>query len=308
MRHGSLFSGIGGAELAASWMGWENVFHCEINKYNLKLLKQHFTESITYEDIKTTDFSVHRGSIDILTGGFPCQPFSRAGKRKGTEDDRNLWPEMLRAVQQIQPRWIVGENVRGIIDWEQGMVFDQVQSDLETENFEVIPFLFPACAIDAPHRRDRIWFIAYSDRHNDSGTQPGSNTSQGIEKKSDKQEYAQSREFVGAASLDGERGQYEQSFGNASNTNNQGLPVRLQPGIGQTGSQAETWQRGESSRIYSKNTWREFPTQSPFFRRDDGIPNRVDRIKGLGNAWVPQVAYQIFKAIEQYENSQPPLL
>lgn len=160
MKHGSLFSGIGGAELAASWLGWENVFHCEIKEYNLKLLKQHFPESISYEDIKTTEFIQHRGRIDVLTGGFPCQSFSTAGKRKGTADDRYLWPEMLRAIREIQPRWIVGENVRGLTNWNGGMVFDQVQADMEAEGYEIIPFLFPACAVNAPHRRDRIWFIA----------------------------------------------------------------------------------------------------------------------------------------------------
>lgn len=115
MTHASLFSGIGGAELAASWMGWDNVFHCEIQEFPRKVLEYWFPNSISYEDITKTDFSEWRGKIDVLTGGFPCQPFSLAGKRLGAEDDRYLWDEMLRAIRQIQPAWVVGENVNGIL-------------------------------------------------------------------------------------------------------------------------------------------------------------------------------------------------
>lgn len=117
MRHGSLFSGIGGFDLAAEWMGWENVFHCEWNPFGQKVLKYHFPKAISYDDITKTDFTIHRGTIDILTGGFPCQPYSTAGLRKGKEDERHLWPEMLRAIREIQPRWVVGENVFGLISW-----------------------------------------------------------------------------------------------------------------------------------------------------------------------------------------------
>jgi DNA (cytosine-5)-methyltransferase 1 len=162
MTHGSLFSGIGGFDLAAEWAGWDNIFHCEWNPFGQKVLKHHFPKSISYEDITKTDFSIHRGSIDIISGGFPCQPYSTAGKRLGKEDDRHLWPEMLRAIREVQPSWVVGENVRGLTNWNGGMVFDEVQSDLEAEGYKVTPFLLPACAVNAPHRRDRIWFVAYS--------------------------------------------------------------------------------------------------------------------------------------------------
>ena len=150
MRHGSLFSGIGGFDLAAEWMGWENVFHCEWMPFPRQVLKYNFPNSISYEDITKTDFTIHRGSIDILTGGFPCQPYSLAGKRKGTEDSRHLWPEMLRAIREIQPKWILGENVFGIVNWSGGLVFEQVQSEMEAEGYEVQPFVIPACAKDAP--------------------------------------------------------------------------------------------------------------------------------------------------------------
>ena len=160
MRHGSLFSGIGGFDLAAEWCGWENVFHCEWNPFGQKVLKHHFPKSISYNDITKTNFTIHRGDIDILSGGFPCQPYSSAGKRLGKEDERHLWPEMLRAIREIQPSWVVGENVRGLTNWNGGLVFDEVQSDLEAEGYEVLPFLLPACSVNAPHRRDRIWFVA----------------------------------------------------------------------------------------------------------------------------------------------------
>ncbi len=101
MTHGSLFSGIGGFDLAAEWMGWENVFHCEWNPFGQKVLKHYWPNAISYEDITKTDFTVHRGKIDIITGGFPCQPYSSAGKRKGKDDERHLWPSMLRAIREI---------------------------------------------------------------------------------------------------------------------------------------------------------------------------------------------------------------
>jgi len=164
LTHGSLFSGIGGFDLAAEWMGWENVFHCEWNPFGQKILNYYWPKAKSYNDITKTDFSIHRGTIDILTGGFPCQPYSAAGKRLGKEDDRHLWPEMLRAIREIQPTWIVGENVRGLTDWNGGMVFDEVQAQMEVEGYEVTPFLLPACALNAPHRRDRIWFVAHSNK------------------------------------------------------------------------------------------------------------------------------------------------
>ena len=162
MKHGSLFSGIGGFDLAAEWMGWENVFHCEIAEFPRKVLKYHFPKSICYEDIKKTDFTKHRGEIDIISGGFPCQPYSNAGKRKGKEDDRHLWPEMLRVIREVQPRFVVGENVAGLLSWNNGMVFHEIITDLENEGYETQAFLIPACATNAPHRRDRIWFVAHA--------------------------------------------------------------------------------------------------------------------------------------------------
>lgn len=114
LRHASVFSGIGGPEIAATMLGWENVFHCEINPFGRRVLEYWFPESESYEDITKTDFRRYRGQVDVLSGGFPCQPFSMAGKRKGAGDDRYLWPEMLRVIDEVRPSWVVGENVAGI--------------------------------------------------------------------------------------------------------------------------------------------------------------------------------------------------
>lgn len=161
MTHASLFSGIGGFDLAAEWAGWTNAFNCEIDSFCRKILKYHFPDAEQYGDIRTTDFAVWRDRIDVLTGGFPCQPFSLAGKRKGTEDDRYLWPEMLRVIRTVRPRWVVGENVFGIVNWSEGMVLDTVCSDLEAAGYTVQPYIIPACGVGAPHRRDRCWFVAH---------------------------------------------------------------------------------------------------------------------------------------------------
>lgn len=177
MKHGSLFSGIGGFDLAAQWMGWENVFHCEWNDFGKQVLNYYWPNAIAYENIKETDFTIHRGQIDLLTGGFPCQPYSAAGKRKGTADERHLWPEMLRAIREIQPRWIVGENVLGIINWNGGLVFEEVQSDLEAEGYEVQAYVLPACGVkNAPHQRYRTWFVAHSNGANEGASNGGTNT------------------------------------------------------------------------------------------------------------------------------------
>lgn len=161
MTHASLFSGIGGFDLAAEWAGWVNAFNCETDPFCQKVLKYHFPNAKQYGDIKTADFTLWRGRIDVLTGGFPCQPFSLAGKRKGTADDRHLWPQMLRAIREVRPRWVVAENVLGIVNWSGGLVFEQVCADLENEGYEVESFVLPAAGVGAVHRRYRVWFVAH---------------------------------------------------------------------------------------------------------------------------------------------------
>ena len=186
ITHGSTFSGIGAPEVAAAMLGWENVFHCEINPFGRKVLDYYFPNAESYEDITKTDFSKWRDKITVLTGGFPCQPFSYAGKRRGSEDDRYLWPFMLRCIEQVRPRWFVGENVAGITtmafpgeDVKVGVqtdlfgacdevyekheryVLDEICESLERAGYSVQPILIPACAVGAPHRRDRVFIVAH---------------------------------------------------------------------------------------------------------------------------------------------------
>lgn len=284
MTHGSLFSGIGGFDLAAEWMGWENKFHCEWNEFGQRVLKHYWPNAESFHDITKTDFTKYANRIDILTGGFPCQPYSLAGKRKGKDDERHLWPEMLRAIREIRPRWVVAENVFGLINWSDGLVFHEVQTDLEAEGYEVFPYVLPACAVNAPHRRDRVWFVAYSH----SNGQQRSNSEHEID--SGQGRFNALNDF-------------EQIYKNNANAASEGLE-------GMRG------QKGRCPKFYSRQNecrqWQTFPTQSPVCTGNDGLPTELDgitfpkwrneSIKAAGNAIVPQVALQIFKTIEEYEN------
>lgn len=320
MTHGSLFSGIGGFDLAAEWMQWENVFHCEWNKFGQRVLKHYWPQSISYEDITKTDFTIHSGQIDVLTGGFPCQPYSTAGKRHGKDDERHLWPEMLRAIREIQPRWVVGENVRGLVNWNGGMVFDEVQSDLEAQGYEVQPFILPGCAKDAPHRRDRVWFVAYNNNRNGKE----------IRFQTGRQEHLDGDEGERTTSDTASNGQHDEP----TTGNNTFGPDNIEPrtqrertakGFGDERTTSDAMrQRGRKnngegkSRFLDKTFpdyyWQNFPAQSPICGGDDGLPSELDgitfpkwrneSIKAYGNAVVPQVVHEIFKAIESYDHTR----
>jgi DNA (cytosine-5)-methyltransferase 1 len=296
MTHGSLFSGIGGFDLAAEWMGWQNVFHCEWNTFGQRVLKYYWPDAISYNDITKTDFTIHRGQIDILTGGFPCQPYSNAGKRLGKEDDRHLWPEMLRAIREISPRWIVGENVHGIINWSGGLVFEEVQTDLEAQGYEVQSYVLPVAGVqNAPHRRDRVWFVAYSrefrlEQRKASGSL------------GERQE-----EICGQRSQSALQSTPKSEIEDATDTGNEGL--QRSKVIGGTGSFREDANKFAPRRF--PPNWEKFPTVSPICDGNDGISDRLDgitfskwrseSIKAGGNAVVPQVVLQIFRTIEEYE-------
>lgn len=429
MNHASLFSGIGGAEVAASMMGWQNLFHCEIQEFPRKVLDYWFPNSESYEDITKTDFTKWHGKVNVLTGGFPCQPFSLAGRRKGADDNRYLWPQMLRAIRQIHPTWVVGENVNGIktmvescqvtqmgrTDYlfeenhlyreESRFTLDKICADLEAEGYSVQPIVIPACAIGAPHRRDRVWIIAHrSDPRAETVQQEGQDgicsarpsthtqcdghSPQGhgnqrarakkSKKRKNRPQSRSRRHGSGKTSTytlqhrrhevhqdhqsqfpDGARtnilsGQWSSShsYGNGGKTlqPSEGTErkrckrdvqpkerstspewtdrlSRLQRHDADTISERlegmhQSW--GEESqrqclwrdlaRHCEEGNWRQFPTQSPVCRGNDGIPFDVDSltisfpkwrqesIKAYGNAWVPQVAYEIFRAIEAEEN------
>lgn len=350
MTHGSLFSGVGGFDLAAEWMGWENLFHCEINEWCQKVLRFHFPKSIQYDDITRTDFTPWRGKVDVLTGGFPCQPFSTAGKRRGAEDDRYLWPEMLRAIREIRPAWVIGENVAGITSMvqpgseitvesqaslfetsdketllEQEYVIETVCRDLEREGYSVQPILIPACGVGAPHKRYRVWFIASdrSDARIEGLRQKRKDKVHGCLVATDTygeklQKWLKNNgreiEEENIARLDNgvERSCCIRAFADSDNE-------RLSTiGITDRISSEEREKKRRCLMQYTSNDWpalsaerwKDFPTQPPVCRRNDGLPFDVDylaisftkwrqeSIKAYGNAIVPQVAFEIFKAIE----------
>lgn len=235
MLHGSLFTGAGGFDVACDWMGWINMFHCEIDPFCQKLLKQYWPDAELFPDMLKANFKTYANRLDIVTGGDPCQPHSFAGSRKGTDDARFLWPEMLRAIKEIQSPWIVNENVEGTIS---NGVLDRKISDLEAEGYSCWPpLIMPANAFGALHRRNRVWLVAYSERNQ------------------------QSRE----KSCD--------------------------------------WEIGRVGRILKPLAWNtDWQAQVDLFRgMDDGLPRIVHRTDAMRNAIVPQVAFQIFKAIELHD-------
>ena len=312
MRHGSLFSGIGGFDLAAEWMGWENVFHCEWMEFPRKVLEYYWPEADSHIDICKTDFKKYANTIDILTGGFPCQPFSLAGKRKGTDDERYLWGEMLRAIQEIKPTWVIAENVFGIVNIDGGLVFEQVCLDLEAQGYEVQPFIIPAAAKNAPHRRDRCWFVA-------KDTNKNGWRSEQWKEKSDKRKqrnsctgdnewiYSNNGETWNATDTNGygsnqcngndevntsegrinALGNAEQGNvnGNATDTKCIRLEHSKEAGNIREGKTKTQRKRSEFTKSfktngskYPKQQWYNFPTQSPICGGDDGLPTELDGI------------------------------
>ena len=297
ITHYDLFAGIGGFSLALEEVFNEakiNHIFCEWAEFPAAVLKKHWPNEIFYGDIAdlvadtertglhkpekpggsrkskeerrlpqyerldVTSAGVRGGTrsdknetLTILTGGFPCQPFSHAGRRKGTADDRYQWPNMFRIIQNVKPDWVIAENVRGLATWNDGMVLEQVCTDLESEGYEVQPFIIPACAVNAPHRRDRVWIIANAGRV-------------GREQRSSKN-----------IQPEGKKPERQNSYYSG-------------------------WERD----------WREVAAATCNARMDDGLPREVDgvsysftkwrneSIKAYGNAIVPQVAMEIFRAIK----------
>ena len=377
--HGSLFSGFDAPSIAASWMGWKNAFHCEINSFCNEILKYWFPDSEHYEDITKTDFSQWKGRIDVLTGGFPCQPFSLAGQRKGADDNRYLWPEMLRAIREIRPTWVIGENVAGILTMvqpgketevgsqtslfgednrkrillRQEYVVETICKDLEREGYSVQPLLIPACAVGAPHRRDRVWLVAHcADSRTGDVRRERENTilSDGIAPNAQCPRGRQVHQEIQPEKPDGDSTDRNGYEWDATNSNSEKLQEWLK--TGRRSNEAENRARMDNGierfgslryAPYSYNKrlqgcinfgsvgkekkkssheqfsgslfpdWQNFPTQSPVCGGNDGVPFNVDNltipftkwrqesVKGYGNAIVPQVILEIFKAIEKIE-------
>jgi DNA (cytosine-5)-methyltransferase 1 len=278
MRLLDLFAGVGGFSLAAHWMGWETVGFVEWEKYNKKVLAKNFPNTPIHGDITTYHGTLHEA--DIITGGFPCQPFSTAGKREGTNDSRYLWPEMLRVIRGVQPTYVIGENVAGIYSMDNGSVFEQVCTDLEDEGYAVQPFRIPACATGAPHRRDRWWFVAV--KNSDSSGNGRVQTERGIGEQWDAKSAVQVRASADTRCV-GQPRQRELGGRSDSTTGKE----RKKHRIINEGQQQEPWPQ----------------VATRLCRVDDGLPawvdrHRTNRLKSLGNSIQPQVAYQIFKALQ----------
>ena len=299
MTHGSFFSGIGGFDLAAEWVGWKNKFHCEIDPFCQKVLNHYWPDAELFEDIKTANFCKYENKIDVISGGFPCQPYSVAGLRRGKEDERHLWPFMLNGIRTIKPRYVVGENVLGLSTWNDGLVLEEVCTDLENEGYEVQPIVIPAAGVGAPHKRDRIFIVGskaiVANTNNTGEYTPKRNNIKYGQENSEEWEDTQ-HEFSG--------------HGNKriiTNSNNEGLQRSEE-----FGGVGEIWARKEQlpSR-FLRTIWEEFPTEPPVCTGDDGFPSELDRITvskwkkqtimAAGNAIVPNIAYHIFQVIDQIE-------
>jgi DNA (cytosine-5)-methyltransferase 1 len=280
----SLFSGIGGIDLACQWAGIETVAFCEIEPFCQKVLRKNFGQDIViFDDVRTltrqslSERGIKPESISMVAGGFPCQPFSSAGKREGDKDDRHLWPEMLRVVAELKPAWVVGENVAGLVN----MALDSVLSDLEGEGYSCQAFIIPACAANALHRRDRVWIVA----HNDS--QPS------------RALWTEGNNEGGATKAARACSTFAHGYSNGDHKPT--LPVNA------TGKRLPNWAGGK---VEQPNPLTEFERPSgreverDFRGVAHGVSRRVDRLKSLGNAVVPQQVYPILKAIADYESSR----
>ena len=306
ITHYDLFASIGGFSLALEEVFNEakiNHIFCEWEHFPSAVLKKHWPNGTFYGDIAdliaNTNSQRHKSSVaeteaarrsnlrsrarrdenetlTILTGGFPCQPFSHAGRRKGTADDRYQWPNMFRVIQNVKPDWVIAENVRGLVTWNDGMVLEQVCVDLESEGYEVQPFIIPACAVNAPHRRDRVWIIAH---RTDS-------RAKGMQKRTISSDDAADARCIGRKQRSSEDIQPKSKKPERQNSHYSG------------------WERD----------WREVAAATCNARMDDGLPREVDgvsysfakwrngSIKAYGNAIVPQVAMEIFRVIRRTIN------
>ena len=318
ITHIDLFSGIGGFSLAADRV-FGNVEHifCDNEPFAQEVLKKHWPAAQIYGDIRTltyADFGASRprdesesgGSahtksrtndtgVFLLTGGFPCQPFSQAGRRKGTADDRFLWPEMARVIGEFKPTWVIAENVRGLLTIQQGVVFKQVLADLEALGYEVLPFVIPAVAVGAPHRRDRVWIVAHAINAG-TGSNGGeianergrTSKDRGTGIRQTHREISASRtSTTDSDATDTERRRPHSEKNQQKLEGKGGSELRLKQSRNLGGN--ENWNQN----------WLEVATR--LCRVDDGVPRRLDRnprLKALGNAIVPQVAEEIMRAIK----------
>ena len=368
-----LFSGIGGFSLGLERAGpFRTVAFCEREPFPQAVLRKHWPEVPIYDDVRTIP-TERLGRIDLICGGFPCQPWSVAGQQRGAEDDRDLWPAMAALVKKLRPTWVIGENVRGFVNQPMGL--QRSLSDLESLGYEAVPFIIPACSVDAPHRRDRVWIIAARDDAYGDGVRPHrtevdeqreGEPADGQERhvrqvceilagsrdagKRDTRDVPNSDNAIGRRGKERRQGWHGQSELHGAERLAAHADSKVEPdgafdarqGCGELGAVADA----DSERRYGgaeehgshgrefvagngeavadaddagcEQQWRpqSEPAQHEAVERGSrwlaepgvgrvahGVPRRVDRLKALGNAVVPQVVEQIGRAILEVENA-----
>jgi DNA (cytosine-5)-methyltransferase 1 len=318
LKHLDLFSGIGGFSLGLEATGgFETVAFCDIDKYSKKVLKKQWPNVKQYEDIKELNYGRLKadgiGPIDIITGGYPCQPFSVAGRKKGEEDPRHLWPEYFRLIKELRPSWVIGENVSGHIK----LGLDTVLENLESEGYSARTFSISASSVGAKHQRERIWIVANTRQHG-GRIEPTGNT-----------------ESTGRGSLETTEWSADTNTISRSSEGEETLANSVELGLEKHGhsettesikrgeTMADTNVEGRQGRIHRRQN-KEWESQQRYFGRNSaahgqqeqnwwdtepelgrvahGIPNRVDRLKGLGNSLVPQIPFYIAQSILQVED------
>ena len=304
-----LFSGLGGFSLGLERTGrYKTVAFCEIDKYCTLLLQKHWKGIKVYNDVKkiTKEGFEADGieSPDIITGGFPCQPFSVAGKQKGTSDDRHLWPEMFRIIKAFKPRFVIGENVPGIVNIQDGVVFETVCTDLESQGYEVQPFNIPATAVGAPHQRKRIWIIGYNVSNTFGKLSDGcSSTTRNSKTKFKGVECNQSWNWNEVRSKTERCGEQVREKQNLQYTNNQRCK---ESDLSKKSKKSDFGNREYDSTRENKTWWQ---TQSELCGVPNGVSyeldkDRANRIKALGNSIVPQIVRELGLAIIEAENDR----
>lgn len=331
MTFGSLFAGIGGFDLGLERAGMRCAWQVEKDNWCQRVLAKHWPNVPRYGDITKLDYE-ELERADVICGGFPCQPFSSAGNRSGEADDRFLWPAMFEVIQHVQPAWVIGENVYGLVAGEMEPVFERVCSDLEGEGYDVQAFVIPACAVDAKHRRDRVWIIGYSNQHRESSRSLNDETpimrkaiphNDQQRKNAPQQRHGEipsgycpnvsnangSRAVADCHSTGLENGQRRPSgqaaqripTGSRSDVSN---PTGQQMGgTGQSrqntgGITGRITEPGVGGMAYGVSPWMDEP-RIP--RIAKGIPGRVNRLRGLGNAIVPDIAEWLGRFIIETE-------
>jgi len=297
-----LFSGIGGFSLGLEWAGFETAAFCEFDQEAQKVLRKNWPEVPIFSDVRTLtkqelqDNGIY--DIRLICGGYPCQPFSLAGERRGAEDDRHLWPEMYRLVQELRPDWVIGENVAGHIN----MGLDEVLADLEAAGYTARPFVIPACAVDAHHRRDRVWIVAHANSDSESN---GSKHEQRMVENTSSRPRRDSESITGRQDNEAERSQDTDKTARPSKDVAYSQCQRRQgQGPFRDAFNTETQRQGQTAQPFNGSERPVWLPEPNVGRVANGVPRRSHRLKQLGNAVVPQVVEKIGQMIMKIERGE----